>query len=587
MKTRRNQSGHSKVFTSWPLRQGSIVNVPYEAATQKKHLKEKALPASRKEATDLKAALDEHAIVAITDPRGLITFVNDKFCAISKYSRDELLGQDLRIINSGYHTKDFFRNLWSTITQGSTWHGDIKNRAKDGSFYWEATTIVPFLDKRGKPLQFVALYADIAAQKRLEAELDDKLRLQRLLAELFNRFVTLPSERVDAAIEEAQRLIVETLELDRSTLWQIAEHGQGLVCTHCWQRPGWPSVPPRFTTDGTLPWAQATLMRGDNIFFSSVDDLPPEAARDAEIFRLHGLKSNLTLPLIANGRVFGAVAFSTLGMERSWRQDEIAEMKLVAQIIGNVIGRERAELREEQMRGELAHAMRTATLGELAAALTHELNQPLAAILSNAQAARRFIADEAISFKELRAILDDIVRDDKRAGGVIQNLRAMVSKRPTVREACCLNELVCEVMELLHAEVLEERIELRPAFAPALPQVQAARVELQQVLVNLLINALHAMKEAPLESRFIEIETRAEPGAVVVSIRDRGHGIPPERLAHVFDPFFSTKSDGMGMGLSICRRIIENHAGRIAAQNHDDGGASFSFALPIPAGVPA
>ena len=113
------------------------------------------------------------------------------------------------------------------------------------------------------------------------------------------------------------------------------------------------------------------------------------------MFRLHGPKSNVTIPLIANGRIFGALAFATLGAERKWREDEIAELKLIAQIIGNVVGRQRAELREEQLRDELAHAMRVATLGELAAALAHELNQPLAAILSNAQAARRFIAGGA------------------------------------------------------------------------------------------------------------------------------------------------------------------------------------------------
>jgi len=439
------------------------------------------LPMWAREAEDLKAAFDEHAIVAIVDAHERISFINDRFCAISQWSGDELFGQDYRTIVSERYPNELLYELRDSVARDSRWRGEMQFRGKDGASLWILATIVPLLDEEEQLRQFVVIGADITGQKRVENDLSEMQRLQRLLAELSARFVAAPSTQVDAAIQTTQRLVGEALGLDRSTLWQLGEHGTDMNVTHCWQRDGLPSLLPDFSMGACLPWIYDELLRGGCICFSTVDELPERAACDVEVFSQQGTKSCLTFPLVANGKTFGALAFATRQAERKWRDDVIAELKLVAQIIGNVVARQRAEMREEQLRDELAHAMRIASLGELAAAIAHELNQPLAAILSNAQAARRFLENGESDPDELHAILDDIVRDDKRAGGVVHNLRAMVRKQPAMREPSSLNNLVVEVLELLRGEMIGERVELHLSLAPNLSPVAVARVELQQV----------------------------------------------------------------------------------------------------------
>jgi two-component system, LuxR family, sensor kinase FixL len=245
-----------------------------------------------------------------------------------------------------------------------------------------------------------------------------------------------------------------------------------------------------------------------------------------------------------------------------------------------VSARKRAESAAEEQRRELAHLSRVASLGELSGALAHELNQPLAAILANVRAAQRMMRETGPELKQVRDILEDIAVDDRRAGEVIGRLRALLKKGEARMSEVHLNAMVAEVTGLLHSDLIRRRVSVRTDLAPSLPLVLGERVELQQVLLNLVANACDAMMEKPADQRLVIIRTSSTPdGLVHLSIADQGDGIPQGRLEQIFDAFFTTKEHGLGLGLAICRSIATAHRGRLWAENDPSGGAIFHLAL--------
>jgi C4-dicarboxylate-specific signal transduction histidine kinase len=288
----------------------------------------------------------------------------------------------------------------------------------------------------------------------------------------------------------------------------------------------------------------------------------------------------VTIPLLADDGVFGALAFGAIAAPHRWTDEEITGLQLVARIFASLLCRQRAEQRAEQLRAELARASRATMLGELAAALAHELNQPLTAILGNAQAARRFIANGSMDPVELLQILDDIINADKRASSLIHNLRMLMEGASAPPTNCCLNALLSEVCDFMGTELTNNRVRLERNYGAPLILVRVVKAEIQQVLANLISNAAQAMGGTPADQRIIRIETGIEGRQARVRVIDRGCGFPANRAEMLFEPFHSTKPNGLGMGLAICRRIIAAHHGAITATNHEGGGAAFSFTLP-------
>ncbi|HEX6734570.1 MAG TPA: ATP-binding protein, partial [Azonexus sp.] len=263
---------------------------------------------------------------------------------------------------------------------------------------------------------------------------------------------------------------------------------------------------------------------------------------------------------------------------------------LVLGVGTDITARKQRELEIERQRNELAHLSRVTMLSELSGSLAHELNQPLAAILANAQAAQRFLAQEPPNLAEIGEILHDIVEDDRHAGGVIQGLRLLLKKGETRQEPLDLNEIVQAVLKLVRSDLLNAHVTAAATLAPDLPKIRGERVQLQQVLLNLVANASEAMSGEPAERRRLDISSCLDAtGMVQVAVADRGHGIAEPDLERVFAPFFTTKSHGLGLGLAVCRRIIEAHGGSLwaAPADGDGGGACFRFTVPVCPGEAA
>ena len=254
----------------------------------------------------------------------------------------------------------------------------------------------------------------------------------------------------------------------------------------------------------------------------------------------------------------------------------------VGELIGvalDVTGQVRADLELDMQREEMTRLSRVAMMGELTASLAHELNQPLAAIASNAAAAKRFLASGLFDPKMFEEILTDVFADARRAGEVIHGIHHLVRKREGTRCALNLNDLIREVLRLLHSDLLGRGATVETKLALNLSTVQADPIHLQQVLLNLIMNSLEAMHEMPTNERRLLIATETLGGFVQVTLRDHGVGLPREDPDKIFTHFFSTKPDGMGMGLTIVRSILEAHGGELGAQSLEDG-AQFFFRLP-------
>jgi signal transduction histidine kinase len=423
------------------------------------------------------------------------------------------------------------------------------------------------------------IHAERASRKPVAASLEGR-SFERFIEELSASFVRSPVAAIGGEIDRWIREIVLGLNLDRGALSQIDAKTGRLTVRHSWGRDHLVKLPIGLELARPAPWFDGMLMKGRTIAFSSVKELPPEfRANDWITFRRYVPKSNVSVPIRIGGEVVGSLGFASVKKERTWSPRLIRRLELVGEIFGHALERRLAVEQNALLRNELSHMSRTAVMGELSASLTHQLNQPIGAILMNAEEIQRMLESAEPDLESLRAAVGDIIQDDLRATETIKGLRNFFRKSEAEKTQLYLREVVADVVRMVRSDSMLRNVSL--AFEAPAERIRLAgdRIQLQQVILNLVLNAFDAVSENE-DLREVSVSMSADKDEVRVAVRDSGNGIDPVAIEHIFEPFFTTKPKGMGMGLAIARSIIKAHGGQISARRNPDRGSTFEIVLP-------
>jgi signal transduction histidine kinase len=408
-------------------------------------------------------------------------------------------------------------------------------------------------------------------------QLVEALEQQTATSEVLRIISNSPTEIqpvLDAVGENAARLCdannAVIFRLEGGLLRLVASYGGIPTTSHA--REGIPAN--RDTVIGRAACERRTIHVHD---LAAKDSEYPVGSRHA---KEEGHRTTLATPLLRESNPIGVILIRRMEV-RPFRDKQIALLETFADQAVIAIENVRLFEAEKQRALALAHANRVSMMGYLAASIVHEVNQPIAAVVTNAHAAVRLLGAQPPDQDEVRQALGDIIKDGNRANDVIGRIRALVQKVPPRHDPLDINRAIVDATTLIRSELLSHRVALQIQLAQDLPEVQGDRIQLQQVLLNLIINAVEAMSAVNEGQRELLISSASNSGdSVLVAVRDSGPGLPPESFDRLFQAFHTTKADGMGMGLSICRSIVEAHGGRVWATANAPRGAIFQFTLP-------
>jgi PAS domain S-box-containing protein len=494
---------------------------------------EAALSEARRE---LQLTIDSIPVMVSTfDPDGTRSFVNQQWQNYTGHTQREATGKGLNT-SVYYHPDDVgrFDHAWRIAqAKGETLAVDVRTRRADGRYRWFTMRRAPLRDERGNIVKWYSVGIDVDDQKVAENAL----------------------QRSEAYLAEAQKL-----SLTGSIAWDIVNDD------HFWSDETYQIMGFDRSVKPSMDLIMQRVHPDDRAHLQHEVDRATQGAQN------HDYESRLLMP---DGQI-------KLTHVRAHRVKYASGKEEIVGALIDITESRKSQAALDAAQIALAHASRVATLGEISASIAHEVNQPLAAIVANGQACLRFLGRETPDLNYVRGAIEWIVKDGNRAGEVIRRVRGLLKKADTQKTLLDINDIVSEVAALLQRELTAQHVTLRLELADAMPMIVGDRVQLQQVIINLVVNSVDAMQAVTDRSHALLVRTyRDETHQIVVAVKDSGVGIPAEMADRLFDAFFSTKPSGLGIGLSICRSIIGDHGGRLSATNKTgEPGARFQFTLP-------
>ncbi|MFE4427997.1 PAS domain S-box protein [Peribacillus butanolivorans] len=467
--------------------------------------------------SDIRYALDQSSIVAITDAEGIITYVNEKFIEISQYEEHELIGKSHSIINSGYHPQEFFADLWCTIKQGKTWNGEICNRAKDGEIYWVDTTIVPFM-KKGKPYQYISIRSDISRRKRAESDLRVSIK------ELEDMYYAINQSSI-VAITDEKGIIVDVN--DKFSEVSGYKRSELIGQTHQLVNSGYHSK--EFFDDMWKTIQNRKVWNG-------------EIRNRAKDGSYYWVDTTIVPFYTVEGKPFQFLAL-------------------------------RYDITERKQTEEMLHRQdKLAAVGQLAAGVAHEIRNPLTSMKGYTEYLQLDEKDEN-RLEYLGIIMDEI----NRVNEIVEEFLELSKPQPLILETKNIVPIIQNVLSLTEFDARKKNVILFFDCYHKEILIRCDENRLKQVLLNFVINGIEAMPDGGE----IKVVTELKEEKVHISIIDTGVGMPPDQLRRIGEPFFTTKKSGNGLGLMISFKIIESHLGRVFVESEVNKGTVFNIVLPM------